>query len=94
VSAALVGCVNAVGGGVLRDVLVREEPLIFKPGEFYALAALAGVLLFIALAVGLRVPEETAALAGIGLAFTVRLLSIRLGWRTGAFEADDRLTGR
>lgn len=94
VSVALVGCVNAVGGGMLRDVLVREEPLIFKPGEFYALAALAGVLLFIALAVGLRVPEETAALAGIGLAFTVRLLSIRLGWRTGAFEADDRLTGR
>ena len=44
VSVALVGCVNAVGGGVLRDVLVREEPLIFKPGEFYALAALAGVL--------------------------------------------------
>ena len=48
VSVALVGCVNAVGGGMLRDVLVREEPLIFKPGEFYALAALAGVLLFIA----------------------------------------------
>ena len=75
---------------MLRDVLVREEPLIFKPGEFYALAALAGVLLFIGLAVGLRVPEETAALAGIGLAFMVRILSIRLGWRTGAFEPEDR----
>lgn len=90
VSVALVGCVNAVGGGVLRDVLVREEPLIFKPGEFYALAALAGVLLFIGLAAGLHLPEETSALAGIGLAFMVRILSIRLGWRTGAFEPDDR----
>jgi uncharacterized membrane protein YeiH len=86
VSVALVGCVNAVGGGVLRDVLVREEPLIFKPGEFYALAALAGVLLFIGLAAGLHLPEETSALAGIGLAFMVRILSIRLGWRTGAFD--------
>jgi len=90
VSVALVGCVNAVGGGVLRDVLVREEPLIFKPGEFYALAALAGVLLFIGLAAGLHLPEEASALAGIGLAFMVRILSIRLGWRTGAFEPDDR----
>ncbi|WP_242342535.1 trimeric intracellular cation channel family protein [Anaeromyxobacter terrae] len=88
VSVALVGCVNAVGGGMLRDVLVREEPLIFKPGEFYALAALAGVLAFIALAAGLHLPEETAAIGGIGLAFMVRLLSIRLGWRTGAFEPD------
>ena len=30
---ALVGTVNAVGGSVARDVLVREEPLVFKPGE-------------------------------------------------------------
>jgi len=28
----LVGMCNAVGGGLLRDVLVREEPLVFKAG--------------------------------------------------------------
>jgi uncharacterized membrane protein YeiH len=32
-AAVLVGVVNAVGGGVLRDVLVREEPLVFRPSE-------------------------------------------------------------
>src|SRR6516162_8220948 len=37
--AALVGVINAVGGGVLRDVLTREEPVLFKPGQFYATAA-------------------------------------------------------
>jgi uncharacterized membrane protein YeiH len=89
ISASLVGTVNAVGGGVLRDVLVREEPLIFKPGEFYALAALAGCVVYIGLATGAVVSEELAALAGIGVAFAVRLLSIRLGWRTGAFAAED-----
>src|SRR5262249_995841 len=33
--ATLVGMCNAVGGGLLRDVLVREEPLMFKPGQLY-----------------------------------------------------------
>jgi uncharacterized membrane protein YeiH len=89
ISAALVGTVNAVGGGVLRDVLVREEPLIFKPGEFYALAALAGCVLYMGL-VATGVGEELAALAGIAVAFSVRLLSIRLGWRTGAFATDEQ----
>jgi uncharacterized membrane protein YeiH len=88
-SATVVGVVNAVGGGVLRDVLVREEPLIFKPGEFYAVAAIAGCVLYVALVARAGVGELTAALAGIGLAFSVRVLSIRLGWRTGAFAGDE-----
>jgi uncharacterized membrane protein YeiH len=89
VSATLVGVVNAVGGGLLRDVLVREEPLIFKPGEFYALAALAGCVLYIGLVTRAGVPESIAALAGISVAFSVRLLSILLGWRTGAFAPEE-----
>jgi uncharacterized membrane protein YeiH len=92
-SAALVGTVNAVGGGVLRDVLVREEPLIFKPGEFYALASLAGCILFIVLVSAFHATEEVSALAGIALAFSLRLLSIRLRWRTGAFASEDPAAG-
>jgi uncharacterized membrane protein YeiH len=88
ISAVVVGTVNAVGGGVLRDVLVREEPLIFKPGEFYALAALAGCVLYMGLVV-VGVGDEVAALAGIAVAFSLRLLSIRLGWRTGAFAVNE-----
>lgn len=87
-SALLVGVVNAVGGGILRDILVREEPLIFKPGEFYALAAMAGCALFLLLA-RLGFPGEAAAVPAIAVAFLVRLLSIRLGWRTGAFAPED-----
>jgi uncharacterized membrane protein YeiH len=92
-TASVVGVVNAVGGGLLRDVLVREEPLVFKPGEFYALAALAGVVLFLLAAVQMQVPAPRAAAAGIAVAFAVRLLSIRLGWRTGALLDEDDRTG-
>lgn len=92
-AATLVGVVNAVGGGLLRDVLVREEPLIFKPGEFYAVAALGGVVVFLALATQAHLSAHRAAAAGIAVAFCLRLLSIRLGWRTGALAGDDEHTG-
>lgn len=84
-AATLVGGVNAVGGSVLRDVLSREEPLLFKPGEFYALAALAGCVLFVVLRGPAGVDATPAAMAAIALTWATRLLSIRLGWRTGTF---------
>jgi hypothetical protein len=38
-----VGVVNAVGSGLIRDMLVREEPLLFKPAQFYVIASFLGV---------------------------------------------------
>ncbi len=46
-AAILVGAVNASGGGLLRDVLTREVPLLFKPGQFYALTAVVGAIVFV-----------------------------------------------
>lgn len=83
-SAVLVGTVNAVGGGILRDVLVREEPLIFKSGQFYALAAMAGCAVFALLDVTFAQTTALAASAGVAVTLLLRLGSIRLGWRTGA----------
>ena len=88
-SAGLVGVTNAVGGSVLRDVLVHEEPLVFKPGEFYALAALAGAAAFVVLAVELHLDATAAALVAISIAFATRVLSMRFGWRTGPLEGED-----
>ena len=51
-AAILVGAVNASGGGLLRDVLTREVPLLFKPGQFYALTAVVGAIVFVFLIVG------------------------------------------
>jgi uncharacterized membrane protein YeiH len=81
-AAVLVGAVNAVGGGLLRDVLVREEPFLFKPGEYYALVAAAGAALFCGLVVGLAWPAPRAAFAAIAVTFALRLVSHRLGWTT------------
>lgn len=82
VPALLIGVINAVGGGVLRDMMSREEPLIFRPGEFYAAAALAGGAAFAILALGLGIAAQPAALAGIAVTVLVRVASVRFGWRT------------
>jgi uncharacterized membrane protein YeiH len=82
-AAVLIGMANAVGGGLLRDILVREEPLLFKPGQFYVLAALGGCLLFVGLGY-YGVPVEKAAAAGICTTLLLRLLAIRFNWKTFA----------
>ncbi|MBU1365642.1 MAG: trimeric intracellular cation channel family protein [Gammaproteobacteria bacterium] len=79
--ASLLGVTTGVVGGVLRDVLCNEVPLIFVPGELYASAAWAGALTLIGLqALGLS-PVVAAwsgmavvlALRWIGIAFAIRL---------------------
>jgi uncharacterized membrane protein YeiH len=81
-AAILVGVVNAVGGGLLRDVLVREEPLFFKPGQFYVLAVLLGCLVFVLLALELRFEVMSAAWIAIGATFLCRVLAIHFNWKT------------
>lgn len=82
--AALVGVVNAVGGGVLRDVLMREEPEIFRPGALYALASLAGAALLFGLTHLLDATRFVAAWATIAFVFALRMVSLFYGPRTRA----------
>jgi uncharacterized membrane protein YeiH len=86
VAAVFIGTVNAVGGGLARDVLVREEPMLFRPGQFYALAALGGVTAFVALDAWSGGTTHLAATVGVVLTLLLRFGSIRLGWRTGALD--------
>ena len=80
----LVGVINAVGGGVLRSLLLRETPEIFKPGTLIALAAMLGCLLHLALTRGAGVDPRIAAAATIAFVALVRAGSVRYGFRTRA----------
>jgi uncharacterized membrane protein YeiH len=83
-AAIMIGVINASGGGLLRDVLVREEPLLFKPGQVYVLAALVGAGLFVLLLKEFHETVETAGLLAVGATFLVRLLAIIFNWKTVA----------
>ena len=78
----MIGVVTACGGGLLRDVLVRDEPLLFKPGQLYVLAALIGASLFILLLSYSRMSAAMAALMAIGCCFVFRMLAIAFNWKT------------
>jgi uncharacterized membrane protein YeiH len=81
-AALLVGVINAVGGGLIRDVLVREEPLVFKPGQLYSLAALGGCVLFVVLSYYYGIDTNHAAWISIATTVLLRLLAIRFNWAT------------
>jgi len=93
-AAILVGLINACGGGLLREVIVRDEPLVFKPGQFYVLTALAGAVAFVLLSVYGGWSGTHAALAATGLTFVFRMLTIVFNWRTApATSPLDALSG-
>jgi uncharacterized membrane protein YeiH len=80
----LVGMINGVGGGLLRDVLVRETPRLLLPGQYSALVVLVACLAFIGLSHGLGVDATRAAFATIALFFVVRALTVRFNWTSNA----------
>jgi uncharacterized membrane protein YeiH len=76
--AALLGMLTGIGGGVVRDILVSEIPVVLR-GELYALAALAGAAVVVAGHL-LQLPPAPTTIAGAGLCFAMRLIAIRRGW--------------
>lgn len=81
-AAVVGGTLTAVGGGLLRDILVREEPLLFKPGQFYALVAIFGCCLYLWLPMLKWAHPERAAQITIAAVFVIRLLAIKFNWQT------------
>ncbi len=81
-ASALLGMLTGIGGGVLRDLLVNEIPIVLR-ADFYALAALAGA----GVVVGghlLHWPPSATTIAGAILCFGIRLIAIRRGWNLPA----------
>lgn len=79
VPAMLLGMLTGIGGGIVRDVLANEIPLVLR-AELYAVAALAGAGVVVAGDV-YGLPPLGPAIGGALLCFALRILAIRRGWR-------------
>jgi uncharacterized membrane protein YeiH len=78
VTAALLGMLTGIGGGMTRDVLVTEIPQVLR-SDLYAVAALAGASIVVIGHV-LGISYGISALAGGLLCFGLRFMAIRHNW--------------
>ena len=75
--AIVMGMVSAVVGGVIRDILCNEIPLIFRK-EIYATACLVGALVFFLLQ-ELAVPPNINYITTVTLIVIIRIVVIKKG---------------
>jgi uncharacterized membrane protein YeiH len=97
--AVIMGTMTGVAGGMVRDVLCAEIPLILRRGQLYASSAIVGATLYLVLE-RLGIPRSTAASAGMATIAVVRFAAI--AWRlelpvlsleethTGSFRRPER----
>lgn len=86
-TALIMGVMSGVVGGVIRDVLCNEIPLIFRQ-EIYASACLLGALVYLAL-LQLQFSTEPASLIAMAVVFLVRMAAIHWRWRLPRFHLLD-----
>ena len=79
VTAIMLGMLTAIGGGIVRDVLVSKVPSVLT-SELYAVAALAGSTVMV-LGDRAGVPLLISSVAGAVLAFGLRMIAIRRRWK-------------
>ncbi|WP_130618984.1 trimeric intracellular cation channel family protein [Dyella amyloliquefaciens] len=79
VMAALLGMLTGIGGGMARDLLLADIPLVLR-ADLYAVAALAGAGVVV-VGAQLGLPSVATMLVGATLCFTLRMMAVRRGWQ-------------
>jgi uncharacterized membrane protein YeiH len=83
--ATVMGVITATFGGIIRDILGAESPLVLRK-EVYVTAALIGAAVYVGLAT-LGAASLVAGIAGFGACFAVRALAIVLRWSLPAYRS-------
>ncbi len=77
--AALLGMLTGIGGGMARDLLLADIPLVLR-ADLYAVAALLGAG-FVVIGEKLGLPIAAAMAIGAALCFMLRMAAVRRGWQ-------------
>lgn len=81
--AIIMGMLTGVGGGIIRDLICNEVPLILRH-EIYTTAAFLGGLLFVVMMH--FTPEYVAAIVSIIVIFAIRVAAIQFNWSLPVFS--------
>jgi len=78
----MLGTITAVGGGLLRDILMGKVPHILRPGTLYAAAAVVGSVVYVLLVGWLNIVKPVALAVVVILVVLLRVFGMWRGWRT------------
>ncbi len=84
----IMGCITGAAGGVIRDILINEVPLIFRK-EIYAVACIAGGLVYVACFRMFGLPAELSALFSSFTVIIIRILAVRYHWHLPVLKGDE-----
>ena len=83
------GMITGIAGGILRDVLCNDIPLVFS-GELYATVSIVtGIIYYYGLQLGGA--AELVTVVAVAVGFTLRVLAIRFNWSMPKFIYDKDL---
>jgi uncharacterized membrane protein YeiH len=83
----IAGMITGCAGGVLRDILCNDIPLLFRSELYASVSVVTGAIYVAALGLGLNHDIATALAFAVGLSF--RLLAIRFKWEMPKFVFTD-----
>jgi uncharacterized membrane protein YeiH len=79
VGAALLGMLTGIGGGMVRDILINDVPVVLR-ADLYAVAALCGATVVV-IGPALSVSSVASSCLGAFSCFALRFLAIRYDWK-------------
>jgi uncharacterized membrane protein YeiH len=91
--AILMGTITGVAGGMIRDVLCAEIPLILRKGQLYASSTIVGAALYLGLERA-GVARDLAALTGMGIIVLVRFAAILWRLELPVLSLEETSSGR
>lgn len=80
----MLGTITAVGGGMVRDVLLTKVPVVLT-ADVYASAAAAGALV-VGICLRLRVPPVGAMVIGFAATLALRVAAVAFNWQLPSFR--------
>ena len=82
----IMGMITGTVGGMLRDIVANEVPMVLRDGDLYVTACLVGAAVVVALLHLLPDAMPLAVLLGAGATFLVRAGALTLGWRLPVYR--------
>jgi uncharacterized membrane protein YeiH len=89
----IMGTITGAFGGLIRDVLSAEVPLLLRRGELYATAAIVGSAVYVAISAA-SVSRPWSSVIGVAVVIAIRFAAIRWKLHLPVFRAPDEDKGR